>query len=117
MGTLAATMAISGTGVFIEVHNTERNMCPSVTRLATFQEANNTVSLFGECFEVMVSDGTFIIRHPKWSLVGMGENPGDAFHSLLGQAKEIAPFYVSESDESLSPDAIELKHYLQEHFS
>jgi hypothetical protein len=80
-------------------------------------KSDNVVKFFGESFNAVRDGDTLIVKHPKWSLVGVGDTPEEAFLSLMTEAKEIAPFYVSEPDNALSPDAIALKRFLQKHFT
>jgi hypothetical protein len=75
-----------------------------------------SIDLFGERFNVEHDGKTVIVKHPQWSLVGIGRNQGEATAALLTEAQEVAPFYVLEPDKSLSPDGIELKRFLQKNF-
>ena len=82
-----------------------------------FQDKNDIVQFFGEPFRVIVDDGTFIVKHLKWSLVGVGDTLEQAVLALLTEAREVAPYYVTEADDSLSPEAVRLKYFLQKHFT
>jgi hypothetical protein len=80
------------------------------------QDKNDIVQFFGEPFRVVMDDGTFIVKHLKWSLVGTGNTLEQAVLALLTEAKEVAPFYVTEADDTLSPEAVKLRYFLQNHF-
>lgn len=70
------------------------------------------ITIHRETFELEREDGMFYISHPKWSLVGMGEDVIQAVSSLFENAKLKAEYYLHEDDLNLSEEAIRFKAYL-----
>jgi len=76
-------------------------------------EPHETVSIMGEPFAVGVHGGKTFLTHRQWSLMGSGPTPAEARASLKAEAEEIAEFYLSKSDETLTVEGVAIKKFLQ----
>ncbi len=72
----------------------------------------NEIKINGESFYVTMEDNLTIISHPKWSIMGFGEDLRIAKMDLKESAEIIAPDYIYASDSDLTPEAIGLKEFL-----
>jgi hypothetical protein len=58
-------------------------------------------------------EGKKIITHNQWSLIGIGETVEEAIEALIEEAEDVAEFYITQSDDSLTVEAIALKRFLE----
>ena len=75
-------------------------------------EGKEIVTIIGEPFELSSISGNRVLKHARWSLMGIGKTRAEAHAALFQEASEIADFYCSKPNETLSADAIELKNFL-----
>ena len=68
--------------------------------------------IFNEHFRWYKEDGNYFIEHPKWSLVGMGENLQDAHRSLLEEIIITKEHFIDIPDEELTEEAKRMKYWL-----
>jgi hypothetical protein len=76
-------------------------------------ETDSTLSIMGEPFVLGNLGGKTVLTHRHWSLTGTGCTQAEACASLREEAEEIADFYLSKPDESLTVEAVALKQFLQ----
>lgn len=75
---------------------------------------NREITICGEVFNYEFDNDDIIIKHPKWSIIGVGSTLYDAEKDLFENMKIIADEYINESDSSLDINAIYLKQFLIE---
>ena len=68
--------------------------------------------IFNEHFRWYKEDGQYFIEHPKWSLVGMGENLQDAHRNLLEDISITREHFINIPDEELTEEAKKMKYWL-----
>ena len=68
--------------------------------------------IFNEHFRWYKEDGQYFIEHPKWSLVGMGENLQDAHRDLLEEISITREHFINIPDEELTEEAKRMKYWL-----
>lgn len=70
------------------------------------------ILIFNERFEWYKEDGQYFIVHPKWSLVGMGNNLQDAHRDLLKEINITRIHFIDIPDEELTDSAKQMKYWL-----
>ena len=70
------------------------------------------IEIHGEIFNYENQKEGILIFHPKWSLLGYGENMFQAQKDLIDNMKIIADDYIGEPYSNLTKDARDLKDYL-----
>ena len=68
--------------------------------------------IFNERFRWYKEEGNYFIEHPKWSLVGMGENLQDAHRDLLEEINITRIHFIDIPDEELTEEAKKMKYWL-----
>ncbi|OIO16359.1 MAG: hypothetical protein AUJ54_11530 [Ignavibacteria bacterium CG1_02_37_35] len=72
----------------------------------------DSINICDESFLLEKEDNHYYLSHPKWSLVGMGQNLYEAEIDLLKEAKELLKDMRELPTESLSKEALNLLDYL-----
>lgn len=80
--------------------------------IATPPENPASITIEGEVFNCLQEDGWVMITHPKWSIMGVGEDVESARKDLKDTASIVASDYIDEKDSNLTPEAIRLKAFL-----
>jgi len=75
-----------------------------------------SISVFGEVFEVELSEGVVWLTHPRWSLVGAGPSLVAAQVDLFEEAQGLADVMLDMPPTSLSAEALAFRDYLLAHF-
>ena len=76
-------------------------------------DRNEIVSILNEPFTLEDRDGGKVLKHRQWSLMGTGSTKAEACASLREEAEDIADFYLSKPDESLTVEAVAFKQFLK----
>lgn len=71
-----------------------------------------TIRIRGERFFVERDNGRYYIRHPRWSLLGVGDSLGAAQRSLLEEASELAVVMRDMSPATMDLEARRLIRYV-----
>jgi len=71
-----------------------------------------TIRIRGEPFFVERDNGTYYIRHPRWSLLGVGDSLGAAQRSLLEEASQLAMVMQGMSPATMDLEARRLLRYV-----
>ncbi len=80
--------------------------------LTTPPESLASITIEGEVFNCLQEDGWVMITHPKWSIMGVGEDVEAARKDLRDTASIVVSDYVDEEDLNLTSEAIKLKAFL-----
>jgi len=72
----------------------------------------DVIYLGDEEFKIEKEDDMFYLIHPRWSLVGMGNDLMGAITDLLQEAKELFEDLKNVDINSLSIDAFQMRDYL-----
>lgn len=73
---------------------------------------SKSIKLFNQVFDFLNEDGVITLTHPKWSLVGIGDDLLSAERNLVENAKILADGYFQLPINELTLEAIEFRNYL-----
>lgn len=77
------------------------------------QAQSEIVKILNEPFTLEDRGGRKVLKHRQWSLMGSGATKAQAIKSLQAEAEEVADFFLSQPDETLTDEAVGLKHFLK----
>lgn len=78
----------------------------------TFEELDFPYCIDGEPFAVAIENTLVIIRHPDWSLMGVGTSVFEALLSLMSEARELGVIMREMPIESLDFETLRLKNFV-----
>ncbi len=75
-------------------------------------EVSAVVEIAGEVFRVEVDQGTVYLHHPRWSLMGAGDDMARAQADLMGEATDLLAAMSDMPASSMDDEARRLRDYL-----
>ncbi len=69
-------------------------------------------TILGEPFFLSNFEGKKVLKHPQWSLMGVGETLAEAHAALLQEAEDVAEFYIAKPDDGLTKEGVAFKRFL-----
>jgi hypothetical protein len=75
------------------------------------------VTIAGEYFAINHEGDAVVLSHPRWSLLGVGEDIGSALTDLITEARDVRDAMRGLPDPTLSAEALRLKSYLNDVFA
>jgi len=76
------------------------------------EPARPKIRIGGEIFYIEIEDGAIYLRHPMWSLVGVGNTIYEAERNLRADASELAEVMAALPLNSMDHDALDLFRYV-----
>ena len=75
-------------------------------------EELDVLTVFGEPFIITDADGQKMLKHPNWSLMGIGDTLAEAYAAMLQEAEDVSEYYLAKDDAELTSGIVEFKQFL-----
>ena len=85
---------------------------PGVKIPTVREPARPRIRIGGEMFFIEIEDGFIYLRHPMWSLVGIGNTIYEAERNLRADARELAEVMSAMPLNTMDHDALDLFRYV-----
>ena len=85
---------------------------PGINVPVVREPARPTLRIGGELFYIEIEGDVIYLRHPMWSLVGMGNTFYEAERNLRADARELAEVMAAMPLNTMDYDALDLFRYV-----
>lgn len=109
---LVASPDVEGPDLALALTSTELPELGGAGGISTSVKVRLEYEILGEPFRLDFEQGSIIIHHPIWSLVGMGATLLDAEKDLLAEARELAEVLLRVRPTELDVNALQLRDFL-----